>query len=50
MDPDDELDPRALVKEDWWQVCQELRPDITRPEFELMWRDFCSGPRLDRLQ
>jgi hypothetical protein len=48
MDPDCEW--RSLTKEDWWQVCQELRPDITLLEFELMWLEFCSGPRLDRLQ
>jgi hypothetical protein len=43
-------DLRSLTKEDWWQVCQELRPDVTRPEFELMWRGFRSGLWLDRLQ
>lgn len=30
-------------KDEWWEVCQALRPDLTREEFEAMWVDFTAG-------
>lgn len=31
----DELD-----RDEWWDVCRLVRPDITREEFENDWREF----------
>lgn len=27
-------------KEEWWEVCQEVAPHISRERFEIMWADF----------
>lgn len=26
-------------KEEWWDVCRKVRPDITREEYEAMWEE-----------
>lgn len=37
-EPEARLD--SLDKDEWWDVCRRLRPDITREEYEVMWADF----------
>jgi hypothetical protein len=29
-----------FAKEEWWDICRKLRPDITREQFEIDWREF----------
>lgn len=30
----------ALVREEWWDVCRRVRPDIQRTEFDQTWAEF----------
>lgn len=32
-------------REEWWDVCRRVRPDITRAEYDLMWDDFQARKR-----
>ena len=34
------LSTATFSKEEVWSVCQELRPDISREEYEKMWDEF----------
>lgn len=27
-------------KDEWWDVCRRLRPDLTREEYDAMWDEF----------
>ena len=29
-----------LDQEEWWEVCQRVRPDISREEYDAMWQNF----------
>lgn len=29
-----------LDQEEWWDVCRELQPELTREEFDVMWESF----------
>lgn len=29
-----------LDQNEWWDVCREVRPDLSRADFEAMWADF----------
>lgn len=35
----------GLGKRAWWAVCQLLRPDITREEYEAQWAAFVEAKR-----
>jgi hypothetical protein len=37
-EPDVRLD--EFDKDEWWDIVQEIRPDLTRAEYEEMWDDF----------
>jgi hypothetical protein len=32
-------------REEFWDVCRRLRPDITREQYELMWDEFADLKR-----
>ena len=38
-----------LDETEWWDVCQRVRPDVTRDEFEEQWREFEAMKRARRL-
>lgn len=27
-------------KDEWWDVCRKLRPELTREEYDVLWADF----------
>jgi hypothetical protein len=28
-------------KNEWWDVCRKMQPDLSRAQFDAMWADFC---------
>jgi hypothetical protein len=38
------------TKEQWWEICQVVAPDMSRDKFERHWERFCELQRQKRLQ
>lgn len=47
---DDEVRLDEFDQDEWWDVCREVRPDITREEFDRMWEDFVAEKERKKLQ
>ena len=37
-------------REEWWDVCRRVRPDLTRDEYDKMWEEFVAMKQRKRLQ
>ncbi len=34
-----------FTKDEWWDVCHSVKPDINRDEFDVAWKEFCDWRR-----
>lgn len=39
----------AFDREEWWDICRSVRPDITRDQFEIDWQEFLALKKTKRL-